>query len=520
MTSFFSFELGRHQIKILLLDREAGSLVIRAEKICVFPPTEPPEEDLKSRIREALHQFRKDHPQAGRKAYLVISDPSVINIKNAVLPAMPAKELVSAISWQAKEDGLLAGDNDLCNYDVVKEFSDEEDAKKCAVVFSIVNRKLLRDYVLLFTRAGFDVLHVSAAPLSNAKVLPGPEHGKGPQAVLNLGYGDSTLSIYIKGKLTLIRTLSFSYSKVKAGLNDPLFLGTQFQTPEADPAIESAILSDAEAQPANFQNLVRPVLEGLVREIRYSFTYFMTNLNEEKPAELFLTGHGVKFKALKPFLETDLGLTVHNLLLPPAIKCKEEVAGWDPVRLSPCVAGIAGTITGHDSVDFLPLEFKTKRFESFQRKVLLISTLAVAGILGLAFFFTKLETNHCKRQSRIIEQSLRTFGKFAELSSKAFPRFFLTHEISREVVPAEKALKLVAYLLPPRIVLKKFILDAAERQMTLEVVAELPETEQKSAVGEFVSRLKETSFFSNVTAEPVTDIAGTRFLVEGVFKNA
>ncbi|HNX68515.1 MAG TPA: pilus assembly protein PilM [Candidatus Omnitrophota bacterium] len=520
---FLSLEIGRHRLKVLLLDKDGPSLVIRQEKVLTIPPTE----DLKSRISETLRQFVKENKVNARKVYLTISDPRVITVKATILPAMPPKELASAIAWQAKEDGALSQENVFFNYDVVKEFSDEEGAKQEVALYSVVNRKLLSDYVRMLGRFGYEVAQVTAAPLNNAKILENYGQGSAPQAVLDLGYGDSTLSIYVKGKLIFIRTLGFSYSKVQLILNDPLFLGTKFQTPEADSEIEAAVLSigvpleespvgSGEGREAKFFNLLRPLLEGLVREVRYSFTYFMTNLKDEKPVALYLTGHGTKFKNLDVFLGRELGIGVHHFLLPPTIQCKQGEGVQDPVRLSQCVSGIAGVLGGHETVNFLPYEFRTAKFEAMQRKFLALGTLAMAAILATPFFFAKIETGYYLDRLAFAKRHLQTLGTFSDLSSAAFPRYFLTREIDRGVVPAEKMLKLLGYLLPPELVLKRFDLDAAGRRLALEVTVNLPELQRAGAAEALVKRLKGSSFFGNVYAEPVS---GSEFRIRGVFKN-
>ena len=366
--SFLSIELGKHQFKVLLLEKEKDTLVVRQDLSLIIPP-----EFIKSKIPETLKDFIRKYDVADRKAFLTLSDPSVITLKNAVFPLMAPAELVPAITWHAKEEGALNEDAILFNYEVVKEFEDADGAKKVAVTFSIVNRKLLEDSIRMLNRIGLEVFYVSATPLDTPKVLAALGDHSQSQLVLHLGYSSSTCVIYKKGKLLFIRHLSFSYEKTRLSLNDPLFLGDKFRTSEAEAEIDQAILAigipheefsvgSGETRATQFFGLMRPVLESLVREIRYSLTYFMHHLNEEKPAALFLTGHGTKFRGLDLFLSRELGMSVSNLTLPPTVRCEQADVVNDPVRLSQCVSAVAGVLSGEKSANFMPFELKKQKF--------------------------------------------------------------------------------------------------------------------------------------------------------------
>ena len=430
--SFLSIELGKHQLKVLLLDREKDALVVRQDLALIIPP-----EFVKSKIPETIGDFIKRYDVTDRKVFLTLSDPNVITLKNAVFPLMPPTELVAAITWHAKEEGSSAEDASVFNYEIVKEFEDSDGAKKIAVTFSIVNRKLLENSIRMFSRIGLEVIHVSAAPLDTPKVSAVLRDSPQSQMVLHLGYSSSTFVIYRKGKLVFIRNLSFSYEKTRLSLNDPLFLGAKFRTPEAEAEIEQAMLTigiprgeftvdSGESRVTQFLGLMRPLLESLVREIRYSLTYFMQNLNEEKPAALFLTGHGTKFPGMDLFLGRELGIPVSNLALPSTVRCNDAALVEDPIRLSQCVSAIAGVLPGEKSADFIPFEVKKQKFETFQRSILKMVSLAAAGICAMSFIFANLHGVFLQERLNLVEKELLTFGKFAQASAQPFPKYLLT----------------------------------------------------------------------------------------------
>lgn len=519
---FLSVEVESRRVRAVLLEKEGGTLTILKEAVMAVPATEDP----KVAGMKFLREFVKKNKIATRKIYLTISNPDMIIIKNTLLPSMPSKEIVPAITWIAREESSLNGDCQLFNYEVVKEYAGDDTAQKLVVVYAIVNRKELDLCLTSLARAGFETVQVSAEPFDYAKILSCYGDGAVSQAILDVGYEHSTLAIYRHGKMIFIRTLGFSFAKVKAALNDPLFLGEMHRSPEADGEIEKAIrlfgiptdsvpAGEGNTRGSQFFALMRPLGEGLVREIRYSLTYFMTNFKEEKPATLFLTGHAAEFKGLETFFAKELGMSTFNLLLPPKIRNKSEGAVTDPIVLSQCIGAVAGVFAGKEVVDFTPLDFKNLKLESLQRKFLMFASLILAGILATSLFFMNMQRGFLEDRFNLGKRQLLALGKVADFSLTAFPRYYLASEIDRATIPADKVLRLVAYLLPKEVVLKHFVLDSSRRRLDLEVAVMLSEAEKQDAVQGFVRRLKETSFFSTIGMRS----QGEFYRIEGEFRH-
>jgi Tfp pilus assembly PilM family ATPase len=523
--SFLSIELGKHQIKVLLLEREKDALVVLHDLALIIPP-----EFSKSKIPEVLKDFIRRYDVTDRKAFLTLSDPGVITLKNAIFPLMPTTELVAAITWHVKEEGALTEDSVFFSYEIVKEFEDSDGAKKVAVTYSIVNRKLLEDAVRMLGRVGLEVLHVSASPLDTPKVLAALGDNSHSQIVLHLGYSSSTCVIYKKGKLIFIRHLSFSYEKTRMSLNDPLFLGTKFRTPEGEAEMEQAILTigipneefsvgSGENRATQFYGLLRPLLEGLVRETRYSLTYFMQNLNEEKPASLFLTGHGTKFRGMDLFLSKELEMPVSNLTLPPGVRCEEAAVALDPVRLSQCVSAVAGVLPGEKSADFMPFELKKAKFEVFQRSLLKMVSLVAVGVCAMSFIFANLHGAFLQDRFKLAEKNLQAFGKFAQASAEPFPKYHLKRELEKATVPPDQVLRLVGHLMPDALAIRHFEVSSSGRSLVMDVETSGLDEGGNPMVEDLLRRLRETGFFKRLGVKPVTGYSVSVYRFEGVFRN-
>lgn len=524
--SFLSIELGKHRFKVLLLERAKDSLILQQDMSLTIMPSE----DFNARVAAALREFIDRYDVTDRKVYLSISDPNVIALKNVTLPALHPAELIPALTWHAKEEGVLTEETLLFNYEVVKEFTGEDGAKKLSVTFSVVNRKLLENSFNVLSRLGLEVVQVSASPLNTSRVLANLGDASGSQMVLDLGYGASTVSIYKKGKLLFVRSLSFSYGKAKLSLSDPFFLGAKYRTPEADTEIEQAILTigiprddsssgGAGDRAAQFFGLMRPLLEGLVREIRYSLTYFMTNLKEDVPAILLLTGHATKFRDLDLYLSKELGLIVSNLQLPASVRFPQKDGSEDPVRLSQCVSAVAAVLPGPSAVDFMPYELKCRKSEAFQRGVLRLVSLGLAGSLVLLLFFVHFSTAVARDHMKIQRQYLQTFGEFAKASEGPFERYHLSRQLEEGTIPPEKVLRVLGHVIPAGLAIRQLTIDPADRTMILDIETSGVDEGGNPVVADVVRRLRDTRFFKSVHAEAVPGYAVSVYRIEGAFSD-
>lgn len=132
-----------------------------------------------------------------------------------------------------------------------------------------------------------------------------------------------------------------------------------------------------------------------------------------------------------------------------------------------------------------------------------------------SLFFMNLRKSFLDDRLKLGNRQLQVLGKAADFSSTVFPRYYLASEIDRAVVPADKVLRLLGYLLPREVVLKHFVLDSARRRLELEVAVMLPQAEKETVFQSFVQRLKETAFFSKVDVRP----QGELYRIEGEFRH-
>jgi hypothetical protein len=264
---------------------------------------------------------------------------------------------------------------------------------------------------------------------------------------------------------------------------------------------------------------MRPLLEGLVREVRYSMTYFMSNLQEEKPDALFLTGHGTKFGNLDRFLARELGVSVSSLSLPPSVQGDPAASVKDPLRLSHWVSAVAGVLPGEKGTDFMPFELKKQKFEAVQRGILRMASIAAVGLCAMSFFFVNLQEGFLRERLTLGEKELLNFGKFSQASAKPFPKYHLTRELEKATIPPDKVLCLMGHLMPGELAIRHFEVHSANRSLVMDLETSGLDEGGNPMVEDLLHRLRETGFLLKLDAKPVAGYSVSVYRIEGVFRN-
>jgi len=494
-----SLELNRTSLRMLYLDRAGDRLEVLSHQAVKFRA----EDDIIAGLSKAIREFLRDNSISTKKIYFTLSGAEAVAIKNFVLPAMPKSEILEALKWQLKEEPPFDLEHALFDYQIVKDFIDEDGTQKNIVMVTLADSRVLRKYLSAITQCNLDLVRASISPFNYSCLLENYNKDKGLTAVLDIGYSDSALCIYRGAKLTFVRRLVFSTDKINQALSDPLVTrdskgAKSYQEIEKIKEDCGIFKEGAEAlapdDPAmRLWPLLRPLVEGLVRELRYSFTYFITNFKEENPAVLYLTGEGSNLRNLDWYLKKELSLEASLFPLPVGIKgdfLKAKSNGQYTSALGAVLAPAA-------VLDLVPYEFKVRKFELLQKSILRQAVLIAAAILLTLFFFLRLQFSFYSQRLKVVQAHLATLGELAGASDRTYPVNNLVNQIQKGDLPAEGLLKLVSSLLPDEVSLSSLKIDNSGKVALRGTIA----ADSQGAAGilaDYSQRLRATSLFSSI----------------------
>jgi hypothetical protein len=285
---------------------------------------------------------------------------------------------------------------------------------------------------------------------------------------LDITCDDSTFCIYRGNKPYFIRNLSFSSDGITQALTDVLVSdkgkielslerAEEIKKEFGIPLDAAGTLKD-NLQPIHVISLMRPLLEGLVKELKLSFNYFASNFKENLPSVLYITGTGASLKNLDAYLNKELNCKVIKLPLPSfnLQSVDKEKLSLEQDQITSCAAA---TLAPAAAIDLLPREIKNKKIELIQRTSLRLLAIVLGSILLLSLFMSRLEIRDYQKRREAAQVHLQTIEKLRTLRQKSEVLDNFINQLQNGKVPPYGLLKQVSAHLPNVIALSELVLD-------------------------------------------------------------
>ncbi|GEM_PF-544096 len=457
-----------------------------------------------------IKAFIEKNSVAGKNVMVSISDADPVVIKFLALPFIPEKEILSAAKWKLKDDVPFDLEQSAVAWQVVGDHVDSEGVKSRGMIFVVVMKETLDRYLSIIDQCRLEPLGITSSSFNYASLLQRAAQISKVAAVLDVDYKGSTLSIYSGNKLNFVRRLPISWEKLTQSLTEVIVsgegkielsydeaqaIGSTFGIPED----ENQIVQD-KVQATHIISLLRPLLETLVRDLKFSFQYFASNFNSEGPGALYLTGGGSNLKNLDKYLSKALGLEVSYLSLPECVDARILEEGNRDQSGRNKISNILGAaLSDPRAINLLPPEIMARRAEGIERAVLRLFGIAA----GAAFLFllssVQFQVGDYKNRVKNAQTHLRTIEEINVLKGKILAREDLVTKIQEGRVPAAGVLKVLGASVSAEIVLNELSFDQAKHALRLKGVIPAEEDSAQKILIDFMQQLELSPFFTEVS---------------------
>lgn len=453
-----------------------------------------------------INNFLRLNALSIKEAYLTVSVSEGIAVKHLSLPRVPEKELMAAAGWQLKEDLSWEVSESLVDWQIAREYPDEEGAVKTIIAFALAKKEVIAEYVSILRECRLSPSRVSTAPFDYANILRGLAVGEKVCALLDIGYQDTTLCIYQNARLQFIRKLPFSYEKLILALSGTAVSDSrELSYTQAEGLL--ALLGVPRQQPEMPENtvpamriisLLRPQLEFLAKEIKSSFDYFASEDNRERPAPcaLYLAGEAAKLKNLDTHLGESLDIYVSKLPLPECIDIallRKEAVEKDWPRL---IGPLGAALAGDDSINLLPPELRSEKIETIEKGFLRVVAFSAAAVFFVSLFIVNIQLRDYRHRLENVRPHLQSVLEIKTLKEKINRRENVIDVIQRGKVPASGLLKAVSALIPADTVLNELTLDQSGHTLILKGVIFSSGEAAESSLTKLMKDIETCDFFT------------------------
>ncbi|HBO96906.1 MAG TPA: hypothetical protein DE315_00400 [Candidatus Omnitrophica bacterium] len=468
------------------------------------------EKENDAAVVNSIKAFLEKNSIAEKDVMVSISDADPVVIKFLTLPFIPEKEIPGAAKWKLKDDVPFDLDQSAIAWQVVGDYVDSEGAKNRGMIFVVMLKEAIDRYLSIMGQCHLEPLGVTSSSFNYASLLQHTAQNSKVTAVLDVDYKGSTLSIYSGNKLNFVRRLSISWEKLTQSLTEVIVsgegkiglshdeaqsIGTTFGIPED----ENQTVKD-KVQATRIISLLRPLLETLVRDLKFSFQYFASNFNTEPPGSLYLTGGGSNLKNLDKYLSKALNLEVSYLLLPGRVDARILEGGkLDQSSRNKIINALGAALGDPRAINLLPPEVTARRAERLQRVILRLFGIAAGAVFLFLLFSAQFQVRDYQSRVKNAQTHLRTVAEINVLKERVQAREDLIAKIQENRVPVTGVLKVISASVSAEIILNELSFDQAKHTLLLKGVIPAEEESAQRVLIDFMQRLELFSFFAEVS---------------------
>jgi Tfp pilus assembly PilM family ATPase len=501
-------ELSVSILKLAVCETVLSGLRLLCYEIKVLDTVVPFVEQVVQLIKDFIARHRQIFGHCD--VVLSISQVEGVFVKYLVLPHLPVEEIIGAAKWQIKEEVAFDLETASVDFQKVFETTDQQGVHQHGYVFYFVQKEILDTYLEICQSCYLNVKRVTIAAFDYGRIIEDQKDKQQAVVVLDINEKNAFLSIYWQHRLVFLRRLPISWEKVLQAMLEPVVsdqknIRLSLKDIERIKGIPGLLMGDTEALNQDIPalhavSLLRPFLETMVREIRFSIAYFGSALIMDKPKILYLTGSISDLKDLQSYLTKELDL--QNVVLPTInLSGVGEASRTDFIdhqkRLLP-VLGAA--LNGPEGINLLPVELKQRISQQAQWMILRLVMLSVSLLLFCLLGFLFLQQKNYQRQIENARIHLQAMNAIQQMNAQIVVRKDLWQKIVRNKVPGDMVLRVISSVIPNGIILDQIHFDQLTKEVKISgsLVVSMSRQGQNQLI-DFVQRLDESNLFLSAT---------------------
>lgn len=498
-------DIGTKNIKLVVSKKDSGHIKILFFKI--LPLSEEEYSPNKETIL-AIKDIIRTYPKSAQNVYFNVSGRDVF-INKISFPPMEEKEILNAIKWEIEDQVSFPVKDANIKYKIIQSNLKQEGSKKTEVLVVAMSRKLSQYIIDVVKSTGIYIKAVYVTPCSLETIVQ-EFIDDNIVGILDLGFKNTTLSIYHKEGLRMIRAIpvtcysltnamigafKFKDSRMELNFNQSERIKTTVGIPEPDEE------GDIEGIPySQIRAMLRPQQERLSTEIKQSFDYFQTRYksSHSNVKKLFLCGGGARLKNLIKTLNDYLPFKVEKLPLPKLVSLDRSKL-LDYLQLAPAI----GAFLSIDELNLLPNQLKMDKVKRITMACMRIGIIIISILFLWSFINLSFKARDYSERLKYFNQPIQGVGKVNLMYQYIQNVENIANQITRDDIPGYLILKGLSSVVPETIFIQDLKLDNIKRVLYLKGGIIAPGQNFEPKLIDFKSKLEKLPFFSKVDLKKI-----------------
>lgn len=304
-SSTVGLDIGSHSIKLVELGKKEAELTLLAAGSSPTPPkslssTNPA--DIQA-LALAIKKLMKDTGCSASKVSIALPESQVFT-RIIEVPELSARELTSAIKWEAEQYIPLPLDQVIVDFTVLRS-SRETGTNKMEVLLVASPKVLVEKYVSILELADISVDAIETEIIATARSLVRSLGNVKTAMIVSLGAQTTDLAILRQGALAFTRSISAGGEALSRALTQAL----GFEPLQAEEFKKTYGLEKDKLE-GKIVAATKPIMDTIVGEINRAITFYQEKNKEEQVKVIFLSGGTARLPGLVVYMAQSLNLEI------------------------------------------------------------------------------------------------------------------------------------------------------------------------------------------------------------------
>lgn len=250
-------------------------------------------------------------------------------LKKAYIPDVPDEEMKGAVQWAIEQNIPVEVEEMLFDWQVIRKLK-KDNENKIEVIMSVAPQELVTSYTSVIKSADLIPISLENESVAIARSLINIEAAKKTSLlIVDVGKSRTSIMIFDGGSITYTTTLETSGEQMTKMIMDVMKLSHE----EAEKAKIIFGLSKKRSR-GKIRDVVAPVLERMVQDIKENVDYYSTYMAPVKPiTTVLLTGSVSRMDGLPQYIQDNLHMTV--LLGDPWTNVFSQLEKYEGKKIDP-----------------------------------------------------------------------------------------------------------------------------------------------------------------------------------------
>jgi type IV pilus assembly protein PilM len=307
LPKFFGLDIGNHSIKVIRLAGSADN-----PKLLGYAYGSTPNgillsesEDNQRRLADAIRDIVKSSNLGGIKQVVFAVPESHVYRRLMTLPYVDDESLEKSVYWELKKWLSNPIDEVTLGTIIIGEKMQNE-VKVVDVLAIAVKNAYLDRYMKVIEMAGLEPIAAETEGIAMVRAIyPLAKDVTSSYLIVDFGSGSTDVSVAFKDKLIYSDSISYGSDSITKAVSQTFSMDL-IKAEE----YKKTYGMDASHFGGKLTNVITPVVDLILADVRKSLEYFRREFSEIAPSKVFITGEAANMPGLLKYVSEKLQITV------------------------------------------------------------------------------------------------------------------------------------------------------------------------------------------------------------------